>query len=184
MNERKMHPQKMLVWIAVGSIIMMFAGFTSAYIVQKAQKNWYDIAPPTWFYISTISIIASSLLIVRAKKLFQLKKYKAFRQFLILAFIAGLLFVVFQILGFGELRSRGLLLAGDNIASSFMYIIVGLHALHVIGGLIAFIFVICLYTSKKVLYYSEHSLTLFSIYWHFVDILWIYLLIFFLLQLT
>ncbi len=181
-NQRtRMHPHKFLLWVGLGSIVMMFAGLTSAVIVRSNQANWLQFNLPDIFWYSTIVIICSSLTMHLSLKAFKVREMKRYRSLITLTMFLGVLFGVLQFIGFLSLDSSGihLLGQGSNPSASFLLVITGLHVLHVLGGVIA-LFVIFLraYNSKSK-NYNVMPVEIAATYWHFVDILWIYLFIFF-----
>jgi len=169
---------KQLLWIGIGSIIMFFAGLTSAYVVRKPQGNWVEFVLPDWFLYSTITIITSSLLLFAAKKRIYLPK-ESFK-LLFGTFFLGIIFSYFQFRGWQELTSQGVFLTGEgsNVSGSFLYVITLAHIIHLIGGLIAIL--ITAIKTRKGKYSPNDCLgfDLTSIYWHFVGLLWIYLFFF------
>ena len=184
LNKRnKIHPQKFALWAAMASITMMFGAFTSAYIVKQAAGNWLEFSMPVAFYFSTVLLILSSLFLHRSFTGFKQVKERQYKVFLSLAFILGLSFVVLQYVGWLELYRMGVDLKG-NVSGSFFYLLSGIHALHVLGGLAA-LSVAMLHaftlpfrvTGKRI-----HRFDLVINYWHFMDILWIYLFFFLLLS--
>jgi cytochrome c oxidase subunit 3 len=180
-NERKkIHPHKFILWIGMGSIVMMFAGLTSAYIVRQAGANWLQFDFPPIFWASTAVILFSSLTMHLALKSFKAREMKRYRIFITITAFAGILFASLQFEGFKFLYQNGvqILGPGSNPSASFLGIIVGLHALHVLGGVIALMIVFFRAYSYKVKSYSATPIEIAATYWHFVDILWIYLLIF------
>ncbi|MBV9960687.1 MAG: heme-copper oxidase subunit III [Parafilimonas sp.] len=180
-NERKrIHPHKFTLWIAMGSIVMMFAGLTSAYIVRKSGANWLDFNLPPIFWISTGVILFSSLTMHLALKSFKARQMKRYRALITITAIAGFVFAALQYAGFGYLYNHGVQVfgAGSNPSASFLGVIVGLHALHVLGGVIALLVIFFKAYSRKIKNYSVTTVEIVSTYWHFVDILWIYLFIF------
>ena len=179
-QRQKMHPHKFTLWVAIGSITMMFAGLTSAYIVKRNQPNWLTFNLPVIFWYSTAVIIASSLTIMLCKRYFIQKEMAKYRQMLLVTTLLGILFVVLQIIGFKQLWANGITLT-KNVAYSFLFIIVGLHAVHVIGGVIALMVTFLKAFSTRVKNYSSVPVELIGTYWHFVDFLWIYLLAFLLM---
>ena len=179
-QRQKMHPHKFTLWVAIGSITMMFAGLTSAYIVKRNQPNWLTFNIPLIFWYSTAVIIISSITIMLSRKYFDNKQMSRYRQMLAVTTLLGILFVVMQVIGFKQLWAEGITLT-KNVAYSFLFIIVGLHALHVIGGVIALIVIYLKGFSSRIKNYSVIPVEVISIYWHFVDLLWIYLLIFLLM---
>ncbi|HLP96107.1 MAG TPA: cytochrome c oxidase subunit 3 [Saprospiraceae bacterium] len=182
-NQSKIHPQKLLLWVAIGSIIMMFGAFTSAYVVRRAAGNWLEFKLPDIFMISTVVILASSLTIHLAFSGFKKGKEQQYKGMLIATFLLGLAFVVLQYNGWEALNSMGATFT-VNPSSSFIYVISGLHAAHVLGGIGALAVAL---THAYVLPYKptlrrKQRFDLVVHYWHFVDILWVYLMVFFMLQ--
>lgn len=180
-NERKrIHPHKFTLWVAMGSIVMMFAGLTSAYIVRKSGSNWLQFDLPPVFWASTCVILFSSLTIHLALKSFKAREMKRYRGFITITAILGVLFAVLQYYGFTYLYEHGVRVigAGSNPSASFLGVIVGLHALHVLGGVIALLVIFFRAYRRRVKSYNATPVEIVSTYWHFVDILWIYLFIF------
>jgi cytochrome c oxidase subunit III len=178
MEQRKrIHPHKFTLWVAIASILMMFAGFTSAYIVKRNQANWFSFELPKVLWYSTAVIIASSITVWLAEKRFKQREMQAYRGLITATFLLGLLFVALQVIGFITLSRNGLPL-NRNVSVSFLYIIVGVHAMHVLGGIIALLVMFAKAFSSKVRSYDAVPVEVMSTYWHFVDFLWIYLLVF------
>ncbi|MEO9021066.1 MAG: cytochrome c oxidase subunit 3 [Ginsengibacter sp.] len=179
MKEEKnnIHPLKFVMWVACASIVMMFAGLSSAYIVKRNQANWLTYDIPVIFYYSTAVIILSSVMIILCRKAFINRQMRQYKIYLGTTTILGITFVLLQYIGFTQLWASGITLT-RNVAFSFLYIIVGLHAVHVTGGVVALIVMYLKSFSKKRKNYSPISIDLMNTYWHFVDVLWIYLLCF------
>jgi cytochrome c oxidase subunit III len=137
-KKQKLHPHKFTLWVAIGSILMMFAGLTSAYIVKRNQANWQTFELPLTFWYSTAVMLASSATIWLAKSSFLKREMSRYRSLMAATMLLGFLFVALQIIGFNQLWSIGITLQA-SVSYSFLYVIVGLHALHVIGGVIALI---------------------------------------------
>ncbi|MBS1774051.1 MAG: cytochrome c oxidase subunit 3 [Bacteroidetes bacterium] len=178
-ERKKIHPYKFLLWLAMGSIIMMFAGLTSGYVVKKAEGNWVYFNLPTVFYISTATIIASSITIALALKAFKQRAMPRYKALVTTTLILGILFGVLQYVGFNQLYSNNIRVDG-NPSESFLFIITGLHLAHILGGIIALIIVFFRAFRTRVKVYNSLGLELVATYWHFVDVLWIYLFVFFL----
>src|SRR5450432_4251801 len=138
MNEEKnrIHPHKFTLWIGLAGIVMMFAGFTSAYIVKRNLANWITFDLPKIFWYSTVVIIFSSLTIILSRNSFRQREMKQYRLWLVVTLLSGIAFVCMQYIGFSQLWRHGITLT-RNVSFSFLYIIVGLHALHVLAGVIA-----------------------------------------------
>jgi len=181
-NETKrIHPHKFIMWITIGSLCMMFAGLTSAYIVKRNQTRWLDFDLPVVFWYSTVVIILSSFTIYLALLSFKAREIVRYRTFIAVTVLLGFLFAVLQSIGFASLNGQGIQLlgAGSNAAASFLFVIIVLHILHVAGGVIALLIVFLRSYSFKIKNYNSVPLEIVSTYWHFVDILWIYLFLFF-----
>jgi len=180
LEKKKSHPYQFYLWGGLGSIVMMFAGLTSAYIVKKSQANWLDFDLPNIFLVSTGVILLSSFTIQMAVKKFKEQNENQYRGFLAITAIFGILFIVLQIQGFMQLEANSIALTGarSNSAASFLFVITGLHLLHVIGGVIALIVVNLNAFSAKTDKNNDLPVKLISSYWHFVDILWVYLFVF------
>lgn len=179
-ERQRIHPHKFTLWVALGSILMMFAGLTSAYIVRRNQANWLEFSLPPVFWYSTIVILVSSLTIHLSYKAFKAREMARYRLLITLTAGLGILFAVLQSLGFVYLYNKGVNLfgIGSNPSASFLGIIVGIHALHVLGGVIALIVIVIKAYSAITKSYNTTTIELVSTYWHFVDVLWIYLFIF------
>jgi cytochrome c oxidase subunit III len=176
-QRKKIHPHKFTLWVGIASILMMFAGLTSAYIVKRNQANWFSFEIPLIFWYSTAVVLFSSVTMWQALKKFKAREMVAYKNLLCATFVLGVLFVAMQIFGFVQLTNSGLTLQ-KNVSISFLYIIVGLHALHVVGGIIALLVIFIKAFSSKIRNYNTIPVEVMSTYWHFVDALWIYLLIF------
>lgn len=176
-QKNRIHPHKFTLWIALASIVMMFAGLTSAYLIKRNLANWIAFDVPFIFWYSTAAIILSSITIILAGKAFRQREMRVYRRWLGITLMLGIVFVLLQYLGFKELWENGMTLT-RNVSFSFLYIIVGLHALHVIGGIIALIIVFIKAASGKRKNYSTVQIDIMSTYWHFIDFLWLYLLLF------
>lgn len=177
-NQRnKIHPHKFTLWVAIGSILMMFGGLTSAYIVKRNQPRWQSYELPAEFWISTVAIVLSSVSIWLAVKAFKNRDIQKYRLLMLATSVLGVLFVALQVMGFQSLWKQGFTLQA-NASFAFVYVIVGLHALHVIGGIVALLVMTIKAFGSKVRNYSAVPVEIMATYWHFVDILWIYLLVF------
>lgn len=179
-QRKRIHPHKFTLWVAIGSIIMMFAGLTSAYIVKSNQANWQEIIMPQVFWYSTAAILMSSLTVQLALRSFKIREMNSYRRWMVVTLLLGAAFVVFQWTGFRQLWDSGIQFRGVAGAGQFLYVIFGLHALHVLGGVIALIVMCVNAFFGRTKSYSSVPVEVMSTYWHFVDVLWLYLMIFFL----
>ncbi len=176
-QRNKIHPHKFTLWMGIGSILMMFAGLTSAFIVKKNQANWITFEIPPIFWFSSLAIILSSITVILAGRAFRDRQMKRYRQLLVITALLGIIFVVMQTIGFTDMWNQGLTV-NATVSVSFLYVIVGLHALHVVGGVVALLIMVLKAFSRKQKIYSSVPIQLAGTYWHFVDLLWIYLLVF------
>jgi cytochrome c oxidase subunit 3 len=172
---------KLLLLFAIISMIMMFAGLTSAFVVSKSRVDWLkDFQLPTAFFYSTVVIIGCSVTFHLAKKAIQKDNQKATTSFLFATLALGILFVILQFLGFGQIVSNGYYFTGaeSSITTTFLYIVTVVHLAHLAGGLIALLVII--YKQLKHKYNSTQTLgiELGAMYWHFLDLLWVYLFLF------
>lgn len=194
-ERRKIHPHKFALWLAMGSIAMMFAGLTSAYIVRMGQGSWRIFEMPVAFYCSTGVIIASSVTIALGLRAFRKRRMLSYRMLITATLGLGLIFGVLQVLGFYQLYEmpqaftlsngntimQSVRLTG-NPSESFLFIIFGLHLAHILGGIVALCIVHWRAYRTRVKLYNATGLEIVATYWHFVDVLWIYLFLFFLLN--
>ena len=173
--------KKMMLWFGIISMIMMFAGLTSAYVVSKSRPDWVtDIELPAGFFWSTLVIILSSVTLFLAKRSILTEKRRNATLYLVATLLLGGVFVFMQVQSFAEIVSWGYYLTGSesNVTSSFIYIIVIAHLAHLAGGII--VLLVLIYNHFKQRYHAGQmlGLELGAIYWHFVDALWIYLFLF------
>jgi cytochrome c oxidase subunit 3 len=182
-NQSKIHPHKLVLWVGIGSIMMMFGGFTSAYVVRRAAGNWLEFKLPDIFFVNTAVILASSLTLHLAYTGFKQLKEKQYKGMLVLTFILGLIFVILQYQGWQSLNAIGATFT-VNPSSSFIYVISGLHAAHVLGGIAALTVAMAhaFILPYKPTLRRKQRFQLVVQYWHFVDLLWVYLVIFFMLN--
>jgi len=180
-QKRKIHPHKFTLWVAIGSILMMFAGLTSAYIVKRSQASWLMLEIPVIFWYSTAAILASSITVQLSLKALKAREMMAYKRWLMITAVLGVLFLVLQIVGFKQFGANDIRLigAGSNASYSFLLAISGLHGLHVLGGVIALVVIAIQALRIATRNYNTVPLEVAATYWHFVDALWIYLFIFF-----
>jgi cytochrome c oxidase subunit 3 len=180
-QQKRIHPHKFTLWVAIASILMMFAGLTSAFIVKSNLAGWRNIVLPNFFWYSTATILVSSLTMQMALRSFRQRAMDQYRLLIGLTFVLGITFIVLQWLGFKNLWEQNIKFNGSAGAGQFLYVIFGLHALHVVAGVIALLVMFLKAFFGKIKLYSSVPVEVAATYWHFVDILWIFLLTFFLL---
>ena len=192
----RIHPHKFALWIAMASISMMFAGLTSGYLVREAQGNWRYYKLPSAFYISTAVIILSSITFFLGLKAFKARSIPRFRMLILTTIILGCLFGLLQYYGFYQLYHQlqqvsingkqiqefSAVKVDGNPSESFLFVIAGLHLAHILGGIVALIIAFFRSFRTKIKTYNATGLEIVGGYWHFVDALWIYLFVFFLVN--
>ena len=172
---------KPMLWVSMISMVMFFAGLTSAYVISMNRDDWVSFNFPDAFFISTILIVASSIALFLSQKCLKQNKRQASLVLVVVTLLLGIGFIWQQYVGFKELEAAGLYFTGPKsvVSASFLIIITFMHVLHLLAGLIVLLVVI--YNHFKYKYKSDDMLgfELGAIFWHFVDILWIYLFFFF-----
>ena len=180
---KRKRAKKMMLWFGIVSLGMSFAGLTSAYVVSRERNDWLEqLELPSSFTISLFVIILSSLTIEWAKRAIQKGKNGQGMTGLVATWLLGVVFIYLQYLGFAQIYSDfGYAFTGatSNVAYSFIFVIVVVHILHVLAALMSLLVVI--YNHYKQSYSEGNTLgvELATTFWHFVDILWIYLFLFF-----
>ena len=174
--------KKMMLWFGIISLTMSFAGLTSAYVVSKSRADWLeDFSLPPAFYISLLLIITSSITAHFAKITIKKEAFNKGTYFLISTFCLGVLFGVFQFIGFQQIIAQGYFFTGNasSITTSFVYLIVLLHFAHIVAGLISWLVVIYNHFKKRYSNGKTLGVELAVWFWHFVDLVWIYIVLFF-----
>ncbi|MBC3756898.1 heme-copper oxidase subunit III [Hyunsoonleella sp. SJ7] len=180
-KEKNERAKKMMLWFGIISLIMSFAGWTSAFVVSSSRPDWLkDFQLPDAFIISTVVIIISSVSFILAKRTLKQGNYKATSLWLFVTLILGVVFIMNQFSGFQQIIDMGYNFTGptSNVTMSYIYLIAVVHIAHVVVGLICLLVVIYNHFRQK--YNSENMLgfELAATFWHFIDILWIYLFLF------
>jgi len=179
-QRKKIHPYKFILWVGIGSIIMMFAGFTSAYIVKREQPGWIGFSMPVVFWYSTAIMLLSSIIMQLSLSAFRNRDMGKYRNYIAVTTGLGILFIVLQVIGYWQLNKFGVKVEGSG-GGVFFIIIFGLHALHVLGGVFALLALFFRSISSRVRSYNIVPVEVAATYWHFVDLLWVYLFVFFIL---
>lgn len=180
-KSRTARSYKLILLFAMASMTMMFAGLTSAFVVSKSRADWLkDFQLPTAFYYSTFAIIGCSVMFHLAKKAIQKNNQNATTKFLFATLALGILFVILQFVGFGQIVENGYYFtgSGSSITTTFLYVVTVVHMIHLAGGVISLLIII--YNHFKQKYNSTQTLgiELGAMYWHFLDLLWVYLFLF------
>lgn len=179
-DEKSARSKKLLLWFAIISMVMVFAGLTSGFIVSKSRPDWKPVELPSQFLYSTIVIVLSSITFWFAKKSIAANQIKKTTYFLTATLALGILFVSQQFQGFNEMVAKGQFLTGptSNITSQFLYAFVMVHLAHLAGGLLSLIVTLINQLRGKYTAQNYLGIELSSMFWHFLDILWLYLFFF------
>lgn len=178
-NQYKVHPKKMVLWLFLVGIVMLFAGLTSAYIVKKGDpKGWVDVAMPSLFVVSTVLVVLSSATMQWAYHSAKTDEINRIKLALGLTLVLGLGFLASQLAAAQEMIDHGQYFSGNAVSVSFIYVLAGLHFAHIAGGII---YLAVLWVSSFQLKVHKKNLLKISLcttYWHFVGGLWVYLYLF------
>lgn len=182
LQEKHGRAKKMMLWFGIVSLLMTFAGWTSAYIVSSTREDWLkDFELPSAFYISTTLIIISSLTYILAKLAIKKGNTSLCTTMLLVTLGLGLAFIFFQVQGFNQIIAQGYYFTGEtsSVTTSYIFLIATVHIFHVVAGIISLLVVI--YNQFKGKYNADNLLgiELGATFWHFLDLLWVYLILFF-----
>lgn len=180
-QQKRRRSRKMLLWFAMASMTMTFAGFTSAFVVSQGRGDWIeDLGLPHIFTLSTVVIVLSSVSLLFVKKSILNNNRKMASILMAVTFILGLTFAIMQFIGFGEFMSEGYYPAGSSstINISFYYVIIFAHLIHVACGLIALSVLIYNHFKKRYTPEQTLGLELGTTFWHFLGVIWLYLFFF------
>ena len=160
-------------WILMTAVIMLFAGLSSAYIVLRGVPEWQNITVPRLAWANTIVLFASSIAIEFARAAVRRNQSGAVLQWLGVSGVLGLGFLAGQFAVWRQLVNAGVYLS-TTIHSSFFYVLTGAHALHLAGGMIGLIVVLRKAFANQLTAGNHESLRVWALYWHFMDVVWIY----------
>ena len=182
--QQKSKAQKFNLWLGLIGMFMMFAALSSGFIVYTASgvdKGIKTILPNA-FVISTVAIVLSSLTLHLAYKAAKAQQFGKQKLLILVTLILGIAFFGLQIHAWTLLSERGVYFVNNNASQSFIYIFTGLHLAHIIAGLI--VLVRCYFGAAKPIAYNKNlfRMDLATVFWHFLDLLWIYIYVFLLLN--
>jgi len=193
MRERNylIHPLYILITLVLAGVTALFLGFSAAYLYSRIQEGADAVQLPSLFYINTLILMASGGTLMLAKKAYKDDMTERYQLMLLFSTILTTIFLIAQIIAWNQMRMMNLNLGSDNM-TSYIYVISALHFVHVVAG-IPFL-VLFLYSAKVhmkepvsvLVYFSDpdkkRKLEVLTIYWHYLDALWIYLVVFFLIN--
>lgn len=183
---KRREPFAFMLYLAIVGSGLLFFFLLLVFITKETRNQDIPLKIPGVFWVSTFMIVASSLTLQGANKAFKEERFRSYRLNISITLLAGIMFIILQGLGWQKMLSAGITMA-NNTGGMFIYVLSGLHILHTLGGLIALAsankdaFQRMQYVDSFV--YSVNppnqlKIKLISIYWHFIDILWIILFLF------
>ena len=177
-------PKKFVMWLFVFASFMIFAAFTSGFIVYAGGKgHGLNVILPDVFKISTAVIVISSVTLFLATRAAKRLEFGKQRLFLWLTFALGIIFCGIQLDGWYILTSKmGIYFVNPNASRSFIYILTGVHMVHIFAGLLFLVGALITSYRNKPQAINLYRMEISSIFWHFLDIIWIYLYVFLLLN--
>jgi cytochrome c oxidase subunit 3 len=168
---------KLGMWVGIAGIVMVFAALTSALVVRSGLSgDWVAVELPPVLWLSTALLLVSSVTIEMAKRLQRRDAGSGVRQWLTVTLGLGVLFIVSQWFGWRVLAERGIYVA-SNPGSSFFYLLTAMHAVHILGGILALSYAVIRVWQPRVWVTRQAAVEATAIYWHFMDGLWVYLLL-------
>lgn len=176
-----MNPKKFALWLFLVSVGMLFAAWTSAYLVRRGEGDWFLFELPPLFWITSGLIIASSISMIYASWSAKNDNLEGLKIGIVATFILGIGFLIGQWYAWADLVAKKAHFVG-NVSGSFIYIITGVHGLHIVSGLVFLIIVMVSTFKFKVHSKNLNQLQMCATYWHFLGGLWLYLFVFLLLN--
>lgn len=180
---KRREPFNFMLWLGLGGSVLLFTILLGTYVMRKSVGvHWTDVPLPSLFWVSTCLIIASSFTLHGANLALQKDQFPKFRSFLGATLSLGILFVILQFLGWTQLIQAGISTL-NNPSVGFIYLLSGLHIFHILIGVAVLAWAV--YQSLKNHSYvdafvfsvnppNQLKIKLITIYWHFVDVLWLY----------
>lgn len=177
-----MNPKKFGLWIFMATVVMLFGAWTSAFLVRRGAPGWSEIVVPGIFTVNTLIILLSSITMVWAVRSAKKDNLEMLKVALSITTILGIAFVVGQFIAFEEMINLKEHFTGGAVSHSFVYVLTGAHAVHLISGVIFLVFVLVAAFRSRVHSKKLNQLEMCATYWHFLDVLWLYLFVFLLLN--
>ncbi len=185
-----MHPKKFALWLFIVSIIMIFAAFSSAYLVRRAEGNWLEFDLPPVFWTTTAVLVASSVTMQWAHFSARRNNMTGLKLGMVLTVLLGIGFLVGQWNAWQYLVEQNIFFGGNandnpypaNPSGSFLYVLTGVHAFHLVSGLVFLGIITVAAFGYKVHSKSMTRIDMCATYWHFLDVLWVSLFVFLLVN--
>jgi cytochrome c oxidase subunit 3 len=183
-REDAIEPSKyrIAVWLGLASICMLFIALTSAYILRQSKSlatenpDWKALQVPSALWVTTAVLILSSVSFEIARRALKNNQFDKFKTWISITTALGFAFLIGQFLAWRQLAAQGIYLK-SNPHSSFFYVLTGLHALHLLGGILVLTYVMISALRLRISFRKRTTIEVTSLYWHFMDGLWIYLFV-------
>jgi cytochrome c oxidase subunit III len=173
---RRAETAKLGLWLGLGSVSMLFAAFTSAYIVRSAGNDWVPLQMPPLLWLNSAVLLLSSVTMEIARRNFNQWRPVRFRKWIFVTSVLGALFLVGQVMAWNQLAAQGIYLS-SHPHSSFFYVLTAVHGLHLLAGVLLLFYVLMLAARYRLTPGESVAPSLAATYWHFVDGLWLYLMV-------
>jgi cytochrome c oxidase subunit 3 len=177
-----MNPKKFAMWLFIVTVCMLFAAWTSAYIVKRAEAGWAEIEMPNQFYVNSVIILISSFTMFWAQWAAKRDNIEMVKLSLSITTILGFSFLIGQWMAWKKLIEMNAHFTGGNVSHSFLYVLTGIHGLHIVGGIVFLIIVLISTFRYKVHSKNMTQMEMCATFWHFLDVLWLYLFVFLLVN--
>jgi cytochrome c oxidase subunit 3 len=185
------HPKQIVIILIIAAVTVLFFAFSASYLYNRIQTGIPPVQLPPLFYFNSLILLASSYTLIKAKKAYIEDETEKYKRLIGATIIISFIFLVFQIFAWQQMKSMNIFVDAAN-TGSYMYLISATHFIHVIGGL-PFLIVFFINAIRKMrspvsvlVYFSDpdkkRDLQLLTTYWHYIDVLWIYLVLFFLVN--
>lgn len=183
------HPKQIVIVLIIAAVTVLFFAFSASYLYNRIQTGIPPVQLPPLFYFNSLILLASSYTLIKAKKAYIEDETSKYKGLLGATIIISIVFLIFQVFAWQQMRSLNIFVDAAN-TGSYMYLISATHFIHVVGGL-PFLIIFFINAVRKMkspvsvlIYFSDpdkkRDLQLLTTYWHYIDVLWIYLVLFFL----
>ncbi|HJQ26207.1 MAG TPA: cytochrome c oxidase subunit 3 [Blastocatellia bacterium] len=169
------------MWVGMASILMLFVSLTSAYVLRQSQglgdrRDWLPLQMPRVLWLTTALLLVSSMTIEMARRALRRNRFGWFRWLICLTTLLGLAFLAGQLRAWVVLVGQGVYVY-SHPHSSFFYILTSLHAIHLLGGIVALLIVAVAAMRLRITRTKRNAVDVTVMYWHFMDVLWVYLFV-------
>ncbi len=167
------------LFVLLAATTMVFAAFTSAFVVRRGlSEDWNSLAKPPILFVNTVVLLGSSVLLDQSRRALKKRDRSAFNLWWTAATALGIAFLVGQAMAWRQLKEAGIYVS-SNPSSSFFYVLTAAHAFHLLGGVAALVYVDVQAWRLRLGPAKRTAIDVSAIFWHFLDALWLYLMVLF-----